>query len=176
TPPTGVGYDSYTHGVGATIEAGYRALTRVAGWAGEAGMAVEGRGDRFDGDGVRDGASFSHAALRADAALHRGTSAVWTLAPALRLDLWTKHGPPELNARIDAAVQRGRTGITAAFGSAVTPPVLADLLFREGVGVRLNPDLRPERVRWEAEAGVRRDFDRATLSARAFFGRVQDMV
>jgi vitamin B12 transporter len=176
SPPTGPAYDSYTHGVGATVEAGYRASTRIGGWTGEAGIAAEGRGDRFGGDGVRDHASFSHAALRADAAFHRGTSTIWTLAPAARVDVWTGHGTPELSARIDAAWQRGRTGITAAIGSAVTPPVLADLLFREGVGVRLNPDLHPERVRWEAEAGVRREIDRGTLSARFFFGRVQDMV
>ena len=176
TPPTGTGYDGYTHGVGATVEAGYRTSARLAGWTGEAGIVVDGRGDRFGGDGVRDGASFSHAALRAHAALHRGATAVWTLAPAVRVDIWTRHGTPELSARVDAAWQRGRTGISAALGSAVTPPVLADLLFREGVGVRLNPDLRPERVRWEAEVGVRRDIDRATLSARFFFGRVQDMV
>jgi outer membrane cobalamin receptor len=94
----------------------------------------------------------------------------------MRLDVWTGRATPQVSARVDVGWQRGRTGITAAVGSAVTPPVLADLLFREGVGVRLNPDLRPERVRWEVEAGARRDIGRGTLSARLFFGRVQDMV
>ena len=176
SPPTGPAYDGYTHGIGATIEGGFRSNARVGGWSGEAGLGVEGRGDRFGGDGVRDGASFSHAAFKANAALHRGTSAIWTLAPAFRLDVWTGQGTPELSARLDAGWQRGRTGITAAVGSAVTPPVLADLLFREGVGVKLNPDLRPERVRWEGEVGVRREMDRVTVSARFFLGRVQDMV
>ena len=176
SPPTGPAYDSYTHGIGGTLEAGYRTPIRIAGWSGDAGVAAEGRGDRFGGDGVRSGASFTHAALRSGASLRRGGSTVWTLAPAVRLDVWTGQGTPAVSARVDAGWQRGRTGITAAFGSAVTPPVLADLLFREGVGVRLNPDLRPERVRWEAEAGVRRDIDRGTLSARVFYGRVGDMV
>jgi outer membrane cobalamin receptor len=55
--------------------------------------------------------------------------------------------------------------------------VLADLFFREGVGVRLNPDLRPERVRWEFEAGVRRELGEArTVGLRAFVGRVGDMI
>ncbi len=79
------------------------------------------------------------------------------MAPAARLDVWTGSTTPRVSARIDAGWQRGRTALTLAVGSAVTPPVLADLFFREGVGVRLNPDLRPERVRWEVEAGLRRE-------------------
>lgn len=175
-PPTGLPYDSYTHGLGATLEAGYRAPMRIEGWSGDAGVSAEGRADRFGGDGVRNGASFTHVALRWDASAHRGTTTVWTIAPAARLDGWTGQGTPLASARLDAGWQRGPTGITAAIGSAVTPPVLADLLFREGVGVRLNPDLRPERVRWEAEAGIRREIRRGRLSARVFYGRVGDMV
>lgn len=176
TPPTGLAYDSYTHGLGGTLEAGYRIPVRIAGWSGESGVAAEGRGDRFGGDGVRDGASFTHAALTWDASIQRGSSSTWTLAPAARLDVWTGQGTPLASARLDAGWQHGRTGITAAIGSAVTPPVLADLLFREGVGVRLNPDLRPERVRWEAEAGIRRELDGGSLSARMFYGRVGNMI
>src|SRR5262249_46048203 len=119
---------------------------------------------------------FSHAALRGAATLHRGTSAIWTVSPAMRLDVWTGRGAPVVSARVDAGWQRGPTGITAAIGSAVTPPVLADLLFRQGVGVKLNPDLPPERVGGGADAGVRQEVVRATLSARLFFARVQDMV
>ena len=52
-------------------------------------------------------------------------------------------------SRLDAGWQRGRTGVTLGVGSAVAPPALGDLFFREGVGVRLNPDLGPERVTWE---------------------------
>jgi iron complex outermembrane receptor protein len=60
----------------------------------------------------------------------------------------------------------------------VTPPVLADLLFREGVGVRLNPDLRPERVAWEFEGGVRRELarGRGSVALRGFYGRVADLI
>ena len=176
SPPTGLPYDSYTHGLGGTADVGRRTAVGVGAWTGDGGIALEGRADRFAGDGVREGASFSHAALRLDASLHRGSTTVWTLSPAVRLDVWTGQTTPLASARLDAGWQRGRTAVTAAVGSAVTPPVLADLLFREGVGVRLNPDLRPERVRWEAEAGLRQEFDKATVSARLFYGRVGDMV
>lgn len=175
-PPTGPAYDSYTHGVGGTLAAGHRAGTGVWGWGGEAGLSGEVRGDRFAGDGVRPGSSFTHGAFLADAVLHRGTGTIWTIAPAARLDVWTGQTTPKLSFRLDAGWQRGRTGITAAIGSAVTPPVLADLLFREGVGVRLNPDLRPERVSGEAEAGLRREFRSGNAAIRVFYGRVADMV
>jgi iron complex outermembrane receptor protein len=82
-----------------------------------------------------------------------------------------------MSARLDAGWQRGQTSLSAALGSGVTPPVLADLFFREGVGVKLNPDLRPERVRWEVETALRQDLGRRTsLGVRLFSGRVDDMV
>lgn len=179
-PIAGLPYDSYTHGVGGTAALGVRTPAAAAAWRGEAGVTVEARGDRFAGDGVRPGASFSQASLRLDASLHRGSTGVVSLSPAVRVDLWTGRSRPVASARLDAGWQRGRTAVSAAVGSAVSPPVLADLLFRDGVGVRLNPDLRPERVRWELEAGVRRELGRSgalgTASLRAFYGRVDDMV
>lgn len=179
-PVAGLPYDSYTHGIGGTLDLGLRDRVTLRHWSGQAGATVEARGDRFAGDGVRAGASFTHAALRLDAALHRGSASVLTIAPAARLDVWTGHTRPVASARIDVGLQHGATAFTAAAGSAVTPPVLADLFFREGVGVRLNPDLRPERVRWEVEAGVRRELGDGgalgSLSLRGFVGRVGDMV
>ncbi len=175
-PPTGPAYDSYTHGLGGTLEVGRRSATSIAGWTGEAGLALDGRADGFGGDGVRPGSSFRRAALRADATVRKGSATVWSIAPAARLDIWTGQASPRLSARLDGGWQRGATGITVAIGSAVTPPVLSDLLFREGVGVKLNPDLRPERVRWEVEAGARRDFGRGTVSLRLYHGRVADMI
>jgi iron complex outermembrane receptor protein len=99
------------------------------------------------------------------------------VAPAIRLDLWTGSTTPRASARVDGGWLHGPTAITVGFGSAVTPPVLADLFFREGVGVRLNPNLRPERVRWELEGGIRRQLiGGTTLGARLFAGRVADMI
>lgn len=173
-PPTGAPYDSYTHGVGGTFEVGRHVPALLFGWTGEAGLAAEGRGYRFAGDGVSAGSSFTQAALRTDARLRRGP---WTVSPAVRLDAWTGSTTPRVSARLDGGWLRGRTSITFGVGSAVTPPVLADLFFREGVGVRLNPDLRPERVRWEVEGGARRELSPGTtLGLRLFAGRVADMI
>jgi len=173
-PPTGAPYDSYTHGVGATLEVGRHRPASVSGWTGEAGLAAEARGYRFAGDGVADGSSFTEGALRADGRLGRGP---WTVAPAVRLDLWTRSTTPRVSARLDGGWLRGRTSLTFGVGSAVTPPVLADLFFREGVGVRLNPDLRPERVRWELEGGLHQELaPGSAVGLRLFAGRVADMI
>jgi outer membrane cobalamin receptor len=141
-------------------------------------LAAEARGDRFGGDGVRPGASFTHLSLRASGAVHRGEGTVWSLAPAARLDGWTGATTPRASLRLDAGVRRGPTSANLALGSGVTPPVLADLLFREGVGIRLNPQLRPERVAWEVEGGVRREFGEGAgaVSLRGFYGRVSDLI
>lgn len=175
-PPTGAAYDSYTHGVGGTLELGRRLPLAVAAWRGDATVTAEARSDRFAGDGIRPGTSFSQAALRAEARLTGGRADAWTLAPAARLDLWTGSAV-QASLRLDGGWQRGRTSLSWGVGSAVTPPVLADLFFREGVGVRLNPDLRPERVRWEVEGGLRRDFGGGASAAfRLFAGRVADLI
>jgi iron complex outermembrane receptor protein len=173
-PPTGAPYDSYTHGVGGTLELGRHLPASLSGWTGQAGLMAEGRGYRFAGDGVSAGSSFTQAALRADGRLSRGP---WTVSPAVRLDAWTGSTTPRVSARLDGGWLRRRTSITFGIGSAVTPPVLADLFFREGVGVRLNPDLRPERVRWELDGGVRQELSPGTtLGLRLFAGRVADMI
>jgi outer membrane cobalamin receptor len=152
----------------------------LGAWSGQGGATAEVRADRFGGDGVRDGASFTHGALRLEASLHRGRETVVTLTPSARLDLWTGRTGPAASARLDGEARRGRTTLSVAAGSAVTPPVMADLFFREDVGVQLNPDLRPERVRWELEAGVRRELgpDGAvgSIAVRGFLGRVGDMI
>ncbi len=176
-PPSGTAYDAYTHGVGGTAELGYRVPVSVGGWRGSAAVAGEGRGNRFAGDGIRADASFSQAAIKLDGRFATGTASSWSVAPAARLDVWTGSTTPRVSARFDAGWQRGGTALTLAVGSAVTPPVLADLFFREGVGVRLNPDLRPERVRWEVEAGLRRELGgAATVGIRGFVGQVADMI
>ena len=177
-PPTGTAYDTYTHGTGGTLAAAYRLPLRMQGWAGTTTVTTDTRADRFGGDGVRDGASFTQGALRAEAFLSRSRGATtWTIAPAARLDAWTGSTSPRPSARVDAGWQRGASSLTVAFGGGVTPPVLADLFFREGVGVRVNPDLRPERVRWELEAGARRELPHGGhIGLRLFAGRVADMI
>lgn len=177
-PPTGAAYDAYTRGAGVEGAAEYEVPVARGSWTGRLSAGAEARGDRFGGDGVRSGASFTHVALRAGGAVHRGAGTAWSLAPAVRLDAWTGSGVPRASLRLDAGVKRGGTSVTLGAGSGVTPPVLADLLFREGVGVRLNPDLRPERVRWELEAGLRQDLvrGRGSVALRGFYGRIADLV
>jgi len=49
------------------------------------------------------------------------------------------------------SVARGYALVAATFGAGYSPPSLADQFFHEGVFVRANPGLRPERVRHEIE-------------------------
>jgi outer membrane cobalamin receptor len=44
--------------------------------------------------------------------------------------------------------------------------------------VRLNPDLRPERVTWELEGGLRHELarGRGSVALRGFYGRVADLI
>jgi len=62
-----------------------------------------------------------------------------------------------LSPRAAVSATRGPGTVSASFGGAFTPPSLTDQFFHEGVLVRPNPDLRPERVRREIEvrAGLR---------------------
>ncbi len=54
--------------------------------------------------------------------------------------------------RIGLSIGRGPLLLSLSDGQSYNPPSLADQYFREGVMVRPNPDLRPERVRDEIEA------------------------
>jgi outer membrane cobalamin receptor len=67
-----------------------------------------------------------------------------------------------------------------AHRSSFSPPTLADQFFRAGVGVAPNPDLRPERVPSEVEAGVDVSFDadpwRIDGSISGWVGDVRDMI
>jgi vitamin B12 transporter len=54
--------------------------------------------------------------------------------------------------RIGLSIGRGPLLLSLSDGQSYNPPSLADQYFREGVTVRPNPDLRPERVRDETEA------------------------
>ncbi len=77
-----------------------------------------------------------------------------TLTGAVRADRHTAVTGTELSPRVGAALSRGRWTLRASVGSGFSPPSLADQFFQEGVQVRANPDLGPERVRGELEVGV----------------------
>ena len=65
--------------------------------------------------------------------------------------------------------------------SSYSPPTLGDQFFRDAVGVEPNPDLRPERVpsEWEAGAGARGTLGRgveASLDVTLYRGDVRGMI
>ncbi|MFW5905094.1 MAG: hypothetical protein ACOCUZ_02645, partial [bacterium] len=70
--------------------------------------------------------------------------------------------------------------IRAAHRSSFSPPTAGDLFFRQGVGIRANPHLRPERVRSETELGgglrLGRGAVRAEFSGELFTGDLDDMI
>jgi outer membrane cobalamin receptor len=80
----------------------------------------------------------------------------WSLAvtPAVRADWATLLRGAVVSPRVAATAARGALEARAAAGRAFSPPTLADQFFQEGVLVRPNPALRPERVRGEVEAAV----------------------
>jgi len=138
---------------------------------------------------------------------HRGVEggALNPSAPGGRTDLGIHlHGSvrlPRLTGEVTAALRGDRSGwspgwypghevglsipagplvFRGAHRSAYTPPSLADQYFREGVGVRPNPELQAQRVPREVELGV--DLLRGlgpvevTGSAAAFHADVQGMI
>ena len=180
-PPGFIAYDSHTWGWGGTLEAGTRRSIHLGNWRGEVALRVDGRHDRFDGDAVRENASFSQAGSTLSASITKATGgAAWTIAPAARLDWFTGRSMPLPSGRIDFHWKRSTTGIDAAVGNGVTVPALADLLFRDGVGVAINPDLRPERVTWEVEAGLTQSFTASGITGSirigGFYGKIDDMI
>jgi outer membrane cobalamin receptor len=180
-PPGFLAYDNHTWGWGGSMELGTRRPMSIGVWTGEYSLRVDGRHDRFDGDAVRDHASFSQAGAAVSASIAQTAGeATWTVAPAARVDWFTGRTRPIPSGRIDGSWKRGSTGLTASIGNGVTVPALADLLFRDGVGVAINPDLRPERVIWEAQGGVTQSFSSAgiqgSLRLGGFYGEIEDMI
>ena len=76
------------------------------------------------------------------------------LAGAVRADRASLLDGTELSPRVTASA--GTPAVTArlSWGHAFSPPSLGDQFFQEGVQVRPNPALAPERVRHELEAGL----------------------
>jgi len=86
----------------------------------------------------------------------RALGAGWTLdlLPAARADWSTRVPGATLSPRLGASATRGPLAARVSIGNAFSPPTLADQFFHEGVLVKPNPDLRPERVRGEVEGAL----------------------
>ena len=179
-PPVGTPYDERTHGLSTIAGLTRHGSVHLGEWTGGLAVGIDGRYDQFGGDGVRSGAEFYQAGGGAQLSLEKAGPSTWTLASVLRLDSWRDHSVPAVTARIDGGWSRNGTSLSLSAGSALATPVLSDLFFREGVGVRINPDLRPERTLWEIAASLRRTWVVGHMgvmgSARLFYGRVVDMV
>ncbi len=180
SPPGGPAYDVQSTGWSGTLDGSLQLPLRIGGWEGDAEIGAAARHDSYAGDVVRDGTRFSRGGVRATSTLRPPGSSPWSLTPSLRLDWWTGERAPLGSARLDAGWRRGGTALHGSVGSAVAAPPLADLFFREGVGVALNPFLRPEQVAWEVELGATQEwslFETAvTASIRGYYGRVEDMI
>ncbi|HEV2290803.1 MAG TPA: TonB-dependent receptor, partial [Gemmatimonadales bacterium] len=176
-PPRGTGYDDTTTSVGGSGALGLRRAAELGAWSGNVDFGIDGRYDRFTGNGVQSGAEFGRAGAHVGADLGSGA---WSLSPIVRVDGWSGWHGPAVTGRLDAEWRRGRTAFSFGVGNGVTPPVPFDLLFREGVGVALNPGLRPERVTLELSADLRQGGTLigipGTLSLRGYTGQVRDLV
>ena len=169
-PPAGLAYDDTTWVGSAAADARWR------------GLRLGGRVDRLSGSTVRDGRfTVGRAHVSGE---HTWIGSIgelaWRLTPQGRFDVWTTAGSPAVSLRLDAAMSRGPWSGAVSIGSSAAPPVTADLIFREGVGVRINADLEPERVPLEIEGmlgWLAESHDLLALfQARAYTGRVDDLV
>lgn len=157
-PPFGPAYDDTVRVRALTGALG--ATARLSGATLAAG--VELRRTRFDVSTLAAGAPDAQRQAGAWTALRLWRDLDGDVPAARRAEL-TAALRADRNSLLDAAVlsprlaaSLGTPALTArlAWGRAFSPPALGDQFFQEGVQVRPNPGLRPERVRHEIEAGV----------------------
>ncbi|MCK5653336.1 MAG: TonB-dependent receptor plug domain-containing protein [Gemmatimonadetes bacterium] len=181
-PPLGLPYDDRTR----LYSAGFSTeLTRRI----SAGL-VEGWGGGFDQRLQRiEGASLNVEAPRS----RMEVGAFGRVR--LRLGGWLEPGTLSLTGRVDRdgaggswygshevslSFPAGPVRLHLANRSAFSPPTLGDQYFREGVGVRPNPDLRAERIPSEWEVSVSAALVPGPMSVSfggaVFIGDVRDMI
>jgi outer membrane receptor protein involved in Fe transport len=176
SPPLGASYDSESRGLETNLRLARQLLLNGSRLGLRLGM---GAGyTAYQGDNIPAGSDQARGSL--------DLQAIWRAADRLalsssgRIDWWSGLDLPVGSLRADLRYALGGVILTAAAGSSVAAPVLADLFFREGNSVRVNPNLQPERVRWEVEVGARRagrvEGLEVELGLRGFAGRVDDMV
>jgi len=95
-----------------------------------------------------------------------GSAWRWLSEGALRADhstlldgvTWSPRAATQL---LRSAWSSGTVSLGMSYGAGFAPPTLADQFFQEGVQVRANPSLRPERTRHDVEARIAaREFPR----------------
>lgn len=90
-------------------------------------------------------------------------------------------GSDNVSPRVGVTLSHGLLVVTSAIGAAYSPPSLADQFFHEGVLVRPNPDLQPERVHRDLSVRVAmHDIDAGPLtiggSAGAYRADIDGMI
>lgn len=179
-PPFGTAYDQH-QGVTSIVSSvdASTALHRFTLLAG-----AEARRLDVNGNALRDSAARSVMYGGAWTALSRAFApGAWLLSvgSGARVDVGTLWSGAYLSPDLHATAQRGAVRLGAAWRSAFSAPSLGDLFFQEGVQVRANPELRPERVRGEVTASI--DVDRiafagvrTTFALTGFRGDIDDLI
>lgn len=180
TPPFGASYDQH-QGVTSAVSAvdastELRQFTLLGG--------AEARRLDVKGTALSDSAARRVMYGGAWAALSRAFQpGAWllTVGSGARVDVGTLWSGAYLSPDLHATAQRGAMRLGAAWRSAFSAPSLGDLFFQEGVQVRANPALRPERVRGEWTASI--DVDRiafagtrTTFVLTGFRGDIDDLI
>ncbi len=102
------------------------------------------------------------------------------LAATVRIDRDDRAGRWRPTHDVTVSMEPGLLTLHASHRSAFSPPTLGDQFFREGVGVRPNPELRAERVPGEVEVGVSGQGSPGPLrlagAVTAYRGDVRDMI
>ncbi len=99
----------------------------------------------------------------------------------LRADRSSLHGSAQLSPRLSVRTEWEPVALSVSYGSGFSPPSISDQFFHEGVQVRANPELRPERTRHDIEARLSlRDIMLGPLSlsgdAAAFRADIDGMI
>jgi len=76
------------------------------------------------------------------------------LTGAIRVDRHTQVDGLEVSPRLSGSVSSARVTLRASIGNGFSPPSLADQFFQDGLLVRPNPDLAPERIKGEVQLGA----------------------
>ncbi|HUF11680.1 MAG TPA: TonB-dependent receptor plug domain-containing protein [Longimicrobiales bacterium] len=154
-------------GAGSRIERSVAAGAELRGWRLESTTLAPGRVRRVDPS------LFARARLELpDAPL---TPAIDV---AIRADRWSGDWIRSHDVTLHALL--GRVALHASHRSGFSPPTASDQFFRSGFAIAPNPDLAPERVPSEIEAGMSAALEVAglpvELGASAFRGDVDGMI
>lgn len=156
TPPFGAPYDESVDARAAVVTGG---VALAAGPA-VAEVGAEGRAYRVRSTMLAEGAPGGQRQLGAWGALRaartlgtaRGAPVELSADAGARVDHSSLVAGAVVSPRAALGLTAGRVSLGTSLSSSFASPTLADQFFHEGVLVRPNPALRPERVRGELEA------------------------